>query len=148
MKNKITLFIFLLIFMYVYPQNEIRPLAPAINFTGACFLRNDTVLCCHIDKKTDSVVIVGTGIKISRKKWRFQNENGSFSISKYKKVKESDWFKKYNTEFLNADFECEPKGLTKIYDTEGYLDMIVYRSIFGWVYRKQIIRKNRKREVR
>jgi len=142
MKKGIILIVFLNMLMGSYSQNESRPIAPAldITFIGACFQRNDTILCCHIDKKTDSIEIVSVGIKVSRQKWRFQDENGSFSISKYKRVKDSDWFKKNNTKFLNADFECKQRGIEKVYDKEDNLNIVVYH-VFKGKYVKQIKRK-------
>jgi hypothetical protein len=140
MVKKIILFVcFLSINFYLFSQIDCG--RPIFLPERVYFLRNDTMLRCDIyttDNIIDSVKISNDiGIKISKRKWKFQNDNGAYSISKYKKVKKSEWLKNDSLKFLNADFQYKEK-MQKIYNSNGQLWAIIYR--FGRImYIKRII---------
>ena len=140
MHKKIVLLILCTVNSYLYSQEGIvdYPLNINDNFCIKYFQKKDTLLYGYAyitDDILDSFKVIAHGVKLSKLKWKIYFSNGDYSISKYKKMKNSKWIKKINHHYLlNLENEIKPIGIEKYYQVDGKI-LIKYR-LFSLTYIK------------
>lgn len=91
---------------------------PVFNYRVKYFQRNDTIFQYRIYPEKgiiDSVTCTNIYLKQKKFKWIGETDaDNSYSVSKFRKVKTSEWFKE-NNKWFNADVECELKAYKRFY---------------------------------
>ena len=104
MKKELILIILLFIANSVYSQ-------VVFDYEMKYFQRNDTVFRYRVycnENRIDSLYCYGYLTKLSKSRWIDNNLDidSSYVVYKFKKKKDTKWFKE-NNKYFNADYECD-----------------------------------------